>query len=240
MVQDRAEVKVTLDARQAQQQARRARERIRRAERRAVREAADREQAAQQIGAIGTAARTGGISGAAAASTGVAAARAAAANPGTAAAVGRAAATVGGAAAVALGGIELGVAVGELLSEATLIPIIRRIIESLPGTLPNEEAIIASLQQEARNAVREAADEARAATRFEALTSQLARADVFPIAAAFGRAGQGFTVGEALLFSDNFVDRSRRDSFLARQEAARNTRGATDEVIRAIRAAFGE
>ena len=224
---DRAEIKVTVDTREAEAKTKKAEDKLKKAEKRRakLRERSKRvvRRAREGRGAAG--ARGGGFGRGVV--QGVVGGRVAgkvsrfakAAKTGAGAAAGAAAA-----AALTVGlGIEAGIQAA-LASPEFLRPLLKK--AGLDAVISDE--------------VKVAIDDLQQAARGEAVTSQLARAGFVPIAAQFARAGLAFSPDEAKGLSEQFVRASRRQSFLARQEANRTTPALAKALIDGINKGLGD
>lgn len=243
---DRAEIRVTLDARQAKGEAQRARRRLLDNERRVKEQLrAERQREATQarqlrgLTAAGRGAR-GGLLGLGGAVIGVGVGQVAGLKP---------VAKALGTAATALAAFEAVTEVGVLGAEVTAAVIIRPIVSamveellsSFPGFPPAARAAITGvIELKVKENFAREFDRIRRVARFEAITKQVARAEVIDVAATFARAGQGFTIGEGIGLSENFVRQTERRNFLRRQETNRTTSALTKEFIDAIKSAMGE
>jgi len=222
---DRAEIKITVDSREAQAEIKKQEDALKKAEdrRKKLKQRADKvaRRRRGQGAAAGSSARAnkGGLS----ALKKVVGSRTAA----------RATRSFGATAKMA-GGIGTAVVVGTEIGV--------KVAEVLPGLLGPflEKATGGGISMAITEEVAEAMDEIRQIVRMEALTSQAARLKLIPTAGIFARAGDALSGAEAEVLGDQLVRESRRESFLSRQEARRSTEGITKAISRGILGGQGE
>lgn len=239
---DRAEIKVTLDAKQAKGEARRARQKLVKDEERVQkgiakkfreRRKAEDSQMRSVLGGsvIGRAAaeRLGGTA------AGSAMAKGGALRTATGAALG----TAAGVAAVA----ETVLTGADVLSEALVRPIVESVVKKVvPQLFPhlNEDELAEKIEGQVKGMVRDFTNIARDQLRNEFLVKQISRLQTIETAAAFGVAGEGFTLKEALGLSSYAVRENERKHFLKQQESQRTVRGVTKTIIEGIAKGLGE
>lgn len=223
MAQNKAEIRIALDAREAEREAQRV----------AARDERRRRQAERRQARAGR--------GAAVAAGAAAPRRGAVGRLAAAAAAGRAAAgRVAGAVAAPLAAAALGAEVAstglQVAAELVVRPLVRQALdEILPDVLPSREAILAQAEAAARNSVEQSADQIRRVLRLDELRAQLARLAVRQEVAAFARAGAALSGSEALRLSDQAAKEARRNLFLereARKGVAQDTARALAEALR--------
>jgi len=232
---DRAEIKVTLDAKQAKGEAARARrqladneQKVRDQLRRRRRQEDGARRSARKEGAPGSAIGIAGIS------AGVAAARGA---------VGKAV-TAGALALGAFEGLAEAGAIGAtVLTEVTVRPIVDTLLRDLlpelaPAIFTDELADRAEFIIQEK--LKEYISDARRLARFEAITKQVARTQVVGVALDFERAGEGFTLSQGANLSENFVRAAARKNFLSEAESQRNQTAVAKMTRRGLVAAIGK